>query len=159
MNEGSGNVDSFAIDYMPSTFTNQDLATSSHSEARTKRHFTSEEDSLLKELVRTHGMNQWHNISSHMTNRTARQCRDRWKNYLDPNLNKAPWTQEEDHLLMKLCSTPDNKSWSQIAKHFKGRTDTDIKNHYNKLKRRLSKSNAILGHREEFKHFPLDTIN
>ena len=40
--------------------------------------------------------------------------RERWCNQLDPTINKAPFTKEEDALLNKLQGELGNK-WSQIA--------------------------------------------
>lgn len=39
----------------------------------------------------------WGDIASKMNNgRTAKQCRDRWHNYLRPGIKKGHWTQEEE---------------------------------------------------------------
>ncbi|OHT14669.1 hypothetical protein TRFO_14836 [Tritrichomonas foetus] len=63
-----------------------------------KRKFTKTEDKILADLVSKHGCD-WITISSHFTNRTARQCRERWTNYISTTLNHSPWTPQEDYIL------------------------------------------------------------
>ncbi|OHT12435.1 hypothetical protein TRFO_17703 [Tritrichomonas foetus] len=67
-----------------------------------KNKFTPEEDEKLKQLVSMYGTNSWPIIASLMGGRNHRQCRERWKNYVNPDLrNSEPWTYEEDYLLEK----------------------------------------------------------
>ena len=101
---------------------------------RTNRKFTQLEDKMLKRLVRVYGEKSWEEVATHMKNRNARQCHDRWRYYLCPRINKNPWTQEEDERLIKEVSHCCGK-WVKIAKKFKGRTDTQIKNRWNTLKK------------------------
>ena len=35
--------------------------------------------------------------------RTASQCRERWVNVLDTNLNRGKWESEEDEKLITIC--------------------------------------------------------
>ena len=45
----------------------------------------------------------WGDIASKMqTQRTAKQCRDRWQNYLRPGIKKGEWTRQEEKLIMQL---------------------------------------------------------
>jgi hypothetical protein len=48
--------------------------------------FTKEEDSLIKHLYEDLGMRNWNQISQFLTTRKAKNCRDRYLNYLQPNL-------------------------------------------------------------------------
>lgn len=91
--------------------------------------FTPEDDERLKQLVLQFGTMEWRQISRLMGDRSARQCRDRWKNYLNPSVNNAPWTEYEDNLLDQKVAELGRK-WSIIAKFFPGRTDINIKNRY-----------------------------
>ena len=101
---------------------------------RTKNKFTPEEDELLKEQVKEHGEKGWRKIAEHLPGRTARQCRERWVNYLTPKVSLAPWTAEEDLLLNSLVAE-HGKQWSKISSFFPSRTDVQLKNRYNSVKR------------------------
>ena len=57
-------------------------------------------------------------VAKQMPNRTTRQCREHWNYYLNPNINKDPWTSEEEALLLEKQGEFGNK-WSQISKFFK----------------------------------------
>ena len=113
------------------------MSTNNNSVKRTNRKFSKEEDNRLKELVREYGENSWDDIALQMKDRNIRQCHDRWFFYLSPKINNAPWTEEEDKKLIKYAEQLNGK-WVQIAKHFKGRNDTQIKNRWNSLKKRIT---------------------
>jgi hypothetical protein len=49
------------------------------------------------------------------TDRSGKQCRERWVNHLQPNIRKECWTSEEEELLVHAHSTFGNR-WSAIAK-------------------------------------------
>lgn len=34
--------------------------------------------------------------------RRGKQCRERWNNYLDPEINRGEWTDEEDYKLLQI---------------------------------------------------------
>ena len=102
------------------------------------RKFTQSEDKLLLHLVNTYGDKSWQTISIMMGNRTPRQCRERFKYYLKPIAINREWTQEEDDLLMQKYTELGSK-WAYISTFFDGRTDINIKNRFNKLKRQNSR--------------------
>uniref|UniRef100_P01104 Transforming protein Myb n=2 Tax=Avian myeloblastosis virus TaxID=11866 RepID=MYB_AVIMB len=54
-------------------------------------------------------------------NRTDVQCQHRWQKVLNPELNKGPWTKEEDQRVIEHVQKYGPKRWSDIAKHLKGR--------------------------------------
>lgn len=64
--------------------------------------FSAEEDELLKNLVELHGTEDWKLIASKMTKRNERQVRDRWRIWLDPEINREPFTPDEDDLIREL---------------------------------------------------------
>lgn len=55
-----------------------------------------------------------------MPGRISKQCRERYINHLDPDLNKGAWTEEEDKILLELQPTNWNK-WALIARSLPGK--------------------------------------
>ena len=112
-----------------------------------KNKFTAAEDKLLTELVNkftetrpinyklTLSDDMWEQIAKMIPNRNARQCHDRWCFYLSPTVKKTPWTEEEEQQLIHLINTI-GPHWVTISKQMPGRTDTQIKNRWNVIKRR-----------------------
>lgn len=101
--------------------------------------FTPDEDENLKSLVETYGTGNWVFIAKKMPNRNSRQCRERYLNYLNPELNTDPWTEEEDKLLeVKFAQL--GARWVHMVQYFPNRTDAMIKNRYMLLQRRRRKN-------------------
>ncbi|KAH0787690.1 Myb-like DNA-binding domain containing protein [Histomonas meleagridis] len=100
--------------------------------------FTQEEDSLLISLVEKYGNSDWALIASMMKNRNSRQCRERWANYLNPEIKTGKWTPEEDQLLLEKYNEIGPK-WVKITKFMNGRSEIMVKNRYQVIQRRLYK--------------------
>lgn len=91
--------------------------------------FTKQEDEKLKYLVRNFGTKNWKAIAFFMNKRTAKQCRDRYSNYLFPGYFQGEWTKKEDDLLMKLYNEFGSK-WSVLQTYFPNRSSNSIKNRW-----------------------------
>ena len=103
--------------------------------------FTPQEDALLMKLVEKYGACKWDTIALSMTGRKGRQCRDRYMNYLNPNVKKDEWTLEEDMLLTEKVKEHGPK-WAKISKFFEGRTGPALKNRWNYKLSRLESKNS-----------------
>lgn len=121
------NIDSINISNSESTFN------SSKRSARV--HFTQKEDEKIKELVERFGKKNWSLIASSMNGRTAKQCRDRYYNYLVPGFFQGEWSKEEDDLLLKLYQEIGSK-WSILQSYFPNRSSNSIKNRWHYFLRR-----------------------
>jgi hypothetical protein len=100
--------------------------------------FTPDEDDALRKLVEEHGAHAWRVIGKLMPERNSRQCRERWLNYLDPNLNTDPWEEPEDALLLAKHEKHGPR-WMFLCRFFPNRTDQMIKNRFQMLTRRIRK--------------------
>ena len=102
-----------------------------------------EEDIMLKEYVASYypGKIDWKAIAENIPGRNIRQCMERWRQYLDPNINNEPFTREEDRKLESLVRQC-GKKWVSFKKIFKGRTDISIRNRYNFLQRQKQRAKA-----------------
>jgi hypothetical protein len=106
-----------------------------------RRNWTKQEDDLLISATKRNGQNDWPVIAEEISYRTPRQCRERWKTYLNPEIKQTPWTRNEDN---ELLSAHDlhNLKWAAISRLLPGRTPTNIRNRYQQLKGITAKKTA-----------------
>lgn len=111
---------------------------SSMKQKKTKNKFTEVEDNIIKQFVQNYGAHTWGRVIPLLPGRTPRQVRERYVNYLSPNVNLNEWTKDEDELILKLVAQ-FGKKWAYISRSFNQRTDVSIKNRYFLLKRKEQK--------------------
>lgn len=111
------------------------------------------EDELLLSILRK-GVEKWGKISNFLNNeihnglkiRTGKMCKERWNNYLNPDINRGKWTDAEDILVLENFLKYGSK-WSLIAKFIKDRTESSVKNRIkslmNKIKSDLQSLDSI----------------
>ena len=90
------------------------------------------EDEILKAAVMKYGKNQWSRISSLLVRKTAKQCKARWYEWLDPSIKKTEWTRQEEEKLLHLAKIMPTQ-WKTIAQCLEGRTGAQCLAHYEKL--------------------------
>ncbi|KAJ8951392.1 hypothetical protein NQ318_009956, partial [Aromia moschata] len=72
------------------------------------------EDEILKAAVMKYGKNQWSRIASLLHRKSAKQCKARWFEWLDPGIKKTEWSREEDEKLLHLAKLMPTQ-WRTIA--------------------------------------------
>ena len=102
-----------------------------------KGSWTRQEDEIIMRFVQENGTKNWRKLCDLLPGRIGKQCRERWRNHLDPSINHSPWTPEEDRLLMKYHEQFGNK-WVQISQLIPNRSDNAIKNRWNATLKKLS---------------------
>ncbi|KAG2638525.1 transcription factor MYB124-like [Panicum virgatum] len=100
--------------------------------------WSAEEDNVLRAQIALHGTDNWTIIAAQFKDKTARQCRRRWYNYLNSECKKGGWSKEEDMLLCEAQKLLGNR-WTEIAKVVSGRTDNAVKNRFSTLCKRRAK--------------------
>jgi hypothetical protein len=91
--------------------------------------FTPAEDARLRGIVERLGCRNWTAVASLMGDRDARQCRERWTNYIDPGLRNSPWTSSEEALLEEKFAIYGSQ-WHTLGAFFPNRSKNQIKNHW-----------------------------
>jgi hypothetical protein len=105
--------------------------------------FSEDEDARLTSLVGRLGIDDWPRIAAEMRTKNSRQCRERWLHYLSPELNTAPWTHDEEMLIVQKYQELGPK-WVVIANYLPHRTDSMVKNRFKRLQRLWHKAKELL---------------
>ena len=134
---------------IPKTVSNSDQNHSEPTQSKKIKRirFSPQEDKELIDLVSKYGDKNWKKISEEISKkstiiessptkiyRTPRQCKDRYINYLNPEINARQWTAEEDQCLM-INSLLNKTNWRSMQKLFPGRSEVAIRNRFNYLHR------------------------
>jgi len=94
-----------------------------------------EEDTKLKQLVTESDNPSWRQIAEAIPGRNTKQCRERWKNFLNPILKKGKWQEEEDKILLEEHQKVGNR-WASIARMIIGRTKLQVRDRWRALEKR-----------------------
>jgi hypothetical protein len=105
---------------------------------RYKSRFTADEDIRLLEIISQCGCRDWSEVAVQMKGRNARQCRERWNNYVNPSITMTPWTAQEEQLLESKFAEI-GPQWQIISGFLPGRSKNHVRNHWMTKQRRLNK--------------------
>ena len=119
--------------------------------------WTPYEDKLLTEYVQKFGPKNWNNCAEFIMNRTGKQCREHWKNCLNPNLKKGNWTLEEDLLIMVFYQRCFG-SWRDMIHLFENRTENAIKNRFFSQLRKLASNSSEKNKKKRSSKIPLEYL-
>jgi hypothetical protein len=97
--------------------------------------FSDADDAKLVTAIHHLGTSDWAKIAREVATRNARQCRDRWRNYLNPSLAlDIPWTDDEDAILVTKIGEIGAK-WISLSQFFPTRSINSLKTRYHLLQR------------------------
>ena len=82
-------------------------------------------------FFKKYGKNQWARVASLLNRKSAKQCKARWYEWLDPSIKKIEWNREEEEKLLHLAKLMPNQ-WRTIAP-IVGRTAGQCMEHYERL--------------------------
>ena len=120
----------------------EDPYKSGQKQKKIRKLFSPQEDAILTKVMYQQPFETWIAVAEHLPGRTARQCRDRWVNYLSPSNKNGPWTTEEDQLLTEKY-LEHGPQWTTIAKFFDGRSENNVKNRwYTYVKNRFQQTQS-----------------
>ncbi|KAJ1721752.1 hypothetical protein LPJ53_003763 [Coemansia erecta] len=98
--------------------------------------WSAEEDSLLRQRVNQYP-SQWSRVAEGIPGRTDDQCAKRWRESLDPEIDRGKWRPEEDRLLLDKYAELGTQ-WQKIASFFQGRPGLHCRNRWRKIQRIIS---------------------
>lgn len=127
----------------PSPITTGDVASASGANTGKRKTgpkaWTKEEDGLLLSIVQSMRVPmKWSLVAQNLSERTGKQCRERYVNHLNPRLKVSDWSPLEDATIFHLYDNLGSH-WAKMSKIIPGRTDNGIKNRFHNLRRQLER--------------------
>lgn len=90
------------------------------------------EDEILKAAIMKYGKQQWARVASLLNRKSAKQCKARWNEWLDPSIRKVEWSRAEDEKLLHLAKLMPAQ-WKTIGPLVGGRTSVQCQERYEML--------------------------
>ncbi|GFR15127.1 transcriptional activator Myb [Trichonephila clavata] len=94
--------------------------------------WTPEEDAKMLKVIETYRVGKfipWNIVCNFLENRNVARAMTRYERVLDKEINRGPWTKEEDAMIVA-CVKRFGKIWSKIRKFLVGRMDSYITTRY-----------------------------
>lgn len=116
--------------------------------------WTKEHDTKLHALVKNYKGKKWKKVAQEMQNTfndqdlSAKKCRERWCNSLNPAVDRSSLTECEELLLLVYHHEFKNK-WVAISRHLPRRNSGKLKNNFSSLVRKVARK--IQSNEEECK--------
>lgn len=102
------------------------------------------EDEILKAAVMKYGKQQWARVASLLNRKSAKQCKARWNEWLDPSIKKIEWSREEDEKLLHLAKLMPAQ-WKTIGPLVGGRTAVQCQERYEMLLDQAASASNVSG--------------
>eukprot|EP00514_Thraustochytrium_sp_LLF1b_P005748 CAMPEP_0184520384 /NCGR_PEP_ID=MMETSP0198_2-20121128/7136_1 /TAXON_ID=1112570 /ORGANISM="Thraustochytrium sp., Strain LLF1b" /LENGTH=538 /DNA_ID=CAMNT_0026910973 /DNA_START=584 /DNA_END=2197 /DNA_ORIENTATION=+ len=106
-----------------------------------KGRWSKEEDKTLLQILSQKPIKNWGEVSRVLPGRTAKQCRERYINHLDPSICKTNWTPEEDTFILD-AEKNFGPCWSEIARRLPTRTEPGVRQRFLWLQRNKAKNQS-----------------
>ena len=81
---------------------------------KTVNEWTAEEDERFTKQIQICGTHNWKIIAEHFAGKSAKHCRLRWHNHLNPDIKRIGWSREEDQILLQYHRQLGNK-WARVS--------------------------------------------
>ncbi|KAI8469736.1 MAG: hypothetical protein J3K34DRAFT_521888 [Monoraphidium minutum] len=103
-----------------------------------------QEDAQLCRLVSELGTKSWTAIAARTGTRSGKSCRLRWHNQLNPEVNKAPFTEWEQAVIIEAqAQEAYTNRWAAISRLLERRTDNAVKNHWHATLKRKALAGSL----------------
>eukprot|EP00892_Ulva_mutabilis_P001873 jgi/Ulvmu1/11687/UM008_0097.1 len=105
--------------------------------------WTPPEEAELRKAVSAMGTSDWARVADAVRTRSARQCKEHYREVLSPDVKHGEWSVEEELKLVQAHARM-GQAWSRIAPFLPGRPANACKNKFNGTLRRKDNEESIL---------------